>query len=76
MPLRDRNSQAGSASLQQVKVFWFFSSEKNKTFIFSKKKKQKNFCMADPPKRQSWEREPPTDKSLFASFSSEKEDSS
>jgi len=27
-----------------TKVFWFFSSEKNKTLLFLKKKKQKDFC--------------------------------
>jgi len=28
---------------QKLKVFWFFSSEKNKTLLFLKKKKQKDF---------------------------------
>jgi hypothetical protein len=28
---------------QEAKVFWFFSSEKNKTLLFLKKKKQKDF---------------------------------
>jgi len=28
----------------RAKVFWFFSSEKNKTLLFLKKKKQKDFC--------------------------------
>jgi len=27
----------------EAKVFWFFSSEKNKTLLFLKKKKQKDF---------------------------------
>jgi hypothetical protein len=41
-PGRARATQADAAP--RIKVFWFFSSEKNKNLLFLKKKKQKDFC--------------------------------
>jgi hypothetical protein len=38
-----RPSPGSSNRRQKAKVFWFFSSEKNKTLLFLKKKKQKDF---------------------------------
>jgi hypothetical protein len=35
--------QLGSGG--RTKVFWFFSTEKNKTLLFLKKMKQKDFCL-------------------------------
>jgi hypothetical protein len=40
-----RPNPASSIRRREVKVFWFFSSEKNKTLLFLKKKKQKDFCL-------------------------------
>jgi hypothetical protein len=43
----DRNFPAKASRVRDqgsdVKVFWFFSSEKNKNLLFLKKKKQKDF---------------------------------
>jgi len=41
-PARARATQLDTAP--GIKVFWFFSSEKNKILLFLKKKKQKDFC--------------------------------
>jgi hypothetical protein len=40
-----RPNPVSSIRRQEIKVFWFFSSEKNKTLLFLKKKKQKDFCL-------------------------------
>jgi peptidyl-prolyl cis-trans isomerase A (cyclophilin A) len=38
-----RPSPGSANERQELKVFWFFSSEKNKSLLFLKKKKQKDF---------------------------------